>query len=105
MWSQWVWVSNRWIGGGPAASSARPSSRAPVPQSSTKQVPSAVRTSTQDVFPPNRVVAGPGAGTEPLVPQKRTRKVHSPHLNSDSLLLPRSGVLVNNKATPLVTLQ
>jgi hypothetical protein len=52
-------------------------SRAPVPQSSTTQVPSAATTSTQEVLPPNRVVAGPGAGTEPLVPQKCTRMARS----------------------------
>jgi hypothetical protein len=30
--------------------------------------------------------------------------VHSSHPNSDGSLVPRSGVLVNNKATPLVIL-
>jgi len=58
-----------------AASSmrARPSPRAPVPQSNTNRVPPSVRTSTQEVFPPYRTVSGPGVGTEPRVPQKRMR--------------------------------
>jgi hypothetical protein len=35
--------------------------------------PLAVRTSTHEVLPPKRTVAGPGFGIEPRVPQKRMR--------------------------------
>src|SRR5438128_1025149 len=50
---------------------SKPSARIPVPQSSTSVVPSLVRSSTQQVLPPNTAVPGPGVGIEPRVPQKR----------------------------------
>src|SRR5215217_357958 len=61
------------MSGGCACSASRlaPISRAPVPQSMTRQVPASARTSTQEVLPPNRAVRGPGVGTEPRVPQNR----------------------------------
>src|SRR5215207_2653626 len=52
---------------------ARPSSRAPVPQSNTTRVPASEISSTQDVLPPYRTVPGPGEAVDPRVPQKRTR--------------------------------
>src|SRR3990172_6075865 len=74
MWSQWVCPMNRWIRSGWRSVRARwsPSSRAPVPQSSTISVPSAARTSMHDVLPPYRAVLEPGAAMDPRVPQKRT---------------------------------
>jgi hypothetical protein len=53
---------------------ARPSSRMPVPASSTTSEPLGVRTSMDGVLPPYRTVADPGVGIEPRVPQKRSRK-------------------------------
>jgi len=44
----------------------------PVPQSSTSSVPSVVRISTHEVFPPYFAVRRPGVGIEPRVPQNRT---------------------------------
>ena len=58
---------------GDCSTSARPSTRAPVPQSNTTSVPPAERSSTQDVLPPYRTVDGPGAAIEPRVPQNRMR--------------------------------
>src|SRR5262245_43822526 len=54
-------------------SNSVPSSRIPVPQSNIRTVPSSGRTSTHEVLPPNNAVLSPGVGTEPRVPQKRTR--------------------------------
>src|SRR2546430_1349825 len=50
----------RWIGGLSVCVSCSPSSRAPVPQSSTITVPSAARTSVHEVLPPKRAVLAPG---------------------------------------------
>src|SRR2546422_1174221 len=52
--------------------SLKPSSRTPVPQSRTINVPSEARTSTHDVLPPNRAVFGPGDAIDPRVPQNLT---------------------------------
>src|SRR3972149_2640550 len=74
IWSQWVCPMNRWIRSGwrPVRARWSPSSRAPVPQSSTISVPSAARTSMHDVLPPYRAVLDPGAAMDPRGPQKRT---------------------------------
>src|SRR5215475_3980408 len=51
----------------------------PVPASSTKTAPSSSEISMHDVFPPQRMVCGPGVGTEPRQPQILTR-MPSPNL-------------------------
>src|SRR5688572_12419123 len=56
------------------AMSDRPSSRMPVPASSSTSAPVGVRTSTDGVFPPYRTVDGPGLGIDPRVPQNLRRK-------------------------------
>src|SRR5215211_2408661 len=53
----------------PRSMSSKPRSLMPVPASNTRVVSSSRQTSTQDVFPPQRTVAGPGVGTEPRQPQ------------------------------------
>src|ERR1051325_6150920 len=57
----------------PRAARSSPSSRIPVPASSTSTEPLASDTSMQDVFPPAPTVFGPGAGIEPRHPQILTR--------------------------------
>src|SRR5579863_2693110 len=42
-----------------------------------KRFPALVTTSTQDVFPPNRFVEGPGVAIDPRVPQNRSSKLKS----------------------------
>src|SRR6218665_149173 len=60
-------------GGLPVALRASPSSRTPVPRSKMSSS-SPQRISRQGVLPPYRWVVGPGVGTEPRTPQKRTWK-------------------------------
>ena len=78
MWSQWVWPRRiDPVTGSPpgrvCSTSARPRTRAPVPQSNTTSVPRPERSSTHDVLPPYRTVDGPGVAMEPRVPQYRMR--------------------------------
>src|SRR4249919_3656135 len=54
-----------------------PSFLIPVPASSTRTVPSASETSTQEVLPPYSTVSGPGVATEPRQPQIVTRTASS----------------------------
>jgi hypothetical protein len=65
------------IGFGAFAIRWAPSGLAPVPQSKMKRTPEFVTTSTQDVFPPNRIVVGPGVAIDPRVPQNRKCNVVS----------------------------
>src|SRR6266571_7564689 len=60
-------------GVGPLASRSIPRRRMPVPLSRMKRSFAAVRSSTQDVLPPKRVVWAPGVAMEPRVPQNLTR--------------------------------
>src|SRR5690348_22052 len=55
-----------------SSSNRSPSTRAPVPQSRTTNVPLDERTSMHDVLPPYRTVPGPGVAIEPRVPQNVT---------------------------------
>lgn len=83
IWSMWEWLIRigiaflPWLPQGKPEwfrpwSPPSPRSRIPVPASRMRESPP-YRTSTQEVLPPTLTVAGPGAGTEPRVPQKRTR--------------------------------
>jgi hypothetical protein len=75
-WSQWVWLMRIEAVPlpSPNAPSMRdfPSRRRPVPASMMIGSPPRGRTSTQDVFPPYRLVARPGTGMEPRTPQNLT---------------------------------
>ncbi len=78
MWSQCAWLKKMSpLTGDPFARaiSDRPSSRMPVPASSTMSQSSAVRNSRHGVLPPYRTVELPGVGIDPRVPQKRTCSV------------------------------
>ena len=72
-WSRCRCVSRRFTCFTPRSTSSLPSSRIPVPASSTNTVPSSSEISMHDVFPPQRTVSGPGVATEPRQPQILTR--------------------------------
>jgi hypothetical protein len=57
------------MGAGGLFASRKPSSRIPVPASSTIVLPSSRRSSTLEVLPPYARVAGPGVAREPRQPQ------------------------------------
>src|SRR5713101_9862671 len=73
MWSPWVCDRSKCARIAPFVARERPSFRAPVPQSKMRSAPSSVTVSMHGVLPPKRIVSGPAAAMEPLVPQKRMR--------------------------------